>query len=266
MSRRDVYLMACATLIAVFALAGIWEFVLEDAILSAIDSSHVTEPAALRWKFAVTATAFATIATAIFTAVLLRVIGERQRARAHLKETEERFGDFADAASDWFWETDERLRFTRVFGRLELDASRFIGKTRRELVNVEADPDMWAAHFADLDARRPFRDLIHAMARPDGSMMSGRISGVPVFDANGEFQGYRGVGSDVTRQIEAEEQARSAQDRLAIGVEGLSEQFVLCDSDDRIVIANRACREFHRSIADAVEPMSAFGGKAVVAD
>ncbi len=258
MSRRHVYLVACVTLIAVFALAGIWEFVLEDAILSAIDSSHVTEPTATRWEFTVTAAAFATIATAIFIALSLRVIGERQRARAHLEESEERFGHFADAASDWFWETDARLRFTRVFGRLELDASQFIGKTRRELVDVDADPDMWAAHFADLDARRPFRDLIHAMARPDGSMMWGRISGVPVFDADGKFQGYRGVGSDVTRQIEAEEQARSAQERLAIGVEGLSEQFILCDSDDRIVIANRACREFHRSIADVVEPGTAY--------
>ena len=76
MSRRHVYLVACVTLIAVFALAGIWEFVLEDAVLSAIESPHVSESSALRWEFAVTATAFVTIATAIFSAISLRLIGE----------------------------------------------------------------------------------------------------------------------------------------------------------------------------------------------
>ena len=39
-------------------------------------------------------------------------VGARQQAEEALRESNERFKDFAKLASDWFWETDENLRFT----------------------------------------------------------------------------------------------------------------------------------------------------------
>src|SRR5258707_10347357 len=64
-----------------------------------------------------------------------------------------------------------------------------------------------------LEARQPFRDFVYRAARSDGSLVCYKISGKPVFDANGEFRGYRGTGTDVTALRTAEAEARESEQR-----------------------------------------------------
>ncbi len=64
-----------------------------------------------------------------------------------------------------------------------------------------------------LEARQPFRDFVYRAARSDGSLVYYKISGKPVFDANGEFRGYRGTGTDVTALRTAEAEARENEQR-----------------------------------------------------
>ena len=63
-------------------------------------------------------------------------------------------------------------------------------------------------------ARKPFRDFVYRATQSDGSAVYNKISGKPVFDANGEFRGYRGTGTDVTALRTAE--GRSSRKRAAI--------------------------------------------------
>jgi two-component system cell cycle sensor histidine kinase/response regulator CckA len=49
-----------------------------------------------------------------------------------------------------------------------------------------------------LHARRPFRDFVLKHRDAKGNIGFTSISGAPVFDANGDLKGYRGVGKDVT--------------------------------------------------------------------
>jgi len=53
-----------------------------------------------------------------------------------LRENERRFRDFAAAASDWFWEQDAELRFTRVSGSLATAAGR--EANRRVVLRIDA--------------------------------------------------------------------------------------------------------------------------------
>src|SRR5258706_14776413 len=64
-----------------------------------------------------------------------------------------------------------------------------------------------------LEARQPFRDFVYRAARSDGSLVCYKISGRPVFDANGEFRGYRGTGTNVTALRTAEAEARETEQR-----------------------------------------------------
>ena len=67
--------------------------------------------------------------------VMLRDITGRQMAENALRESEERFRDFAATASDWFWEMDENLRFTYFSNRSGHSgpgSDERIGKTRAE--------------------------------------------------------------------------------------------------------------------------------------
>jgi PAS domain S-box-containing protein len=137
-----------------------------------------------------------------------RQLAEREATQARLKDSEERFRDFAETASDWFWEQDENLRFSylsnAVHARSGLPVDEHIGKTRRDVVHLGVSEEQWRAHDADLAARRPFHDFQFQRQGDDGAIHHIRISGRPVFGADGRFAGYRGTARNVTDEVEAE--------------------------------------------------------------
>ncbi len=120
-----------------------------------------------------------------------------------LQKSESLFRDFAEVSSDWFWETDEEHRFRDVFGESLSPPSSFLGKTRRDVIAHDVAPDVWSTHEEDLAARRSFRDFVYPMRGPGGHLVWVRISGKPIQCADGSFAGYRGVGHDVTAEMEA---------------------------------------------------------------
>jgi diguanylate cyclase (GGDEF)-like protein len=108
---------------------------------------------------------------------------------------------------DWLWEMDESLRFTgirRIRGeKLTLRDAEVLGKRRWELEGGLIQPASWEEHQRALEARQPFRDLILRRWQPNGRPAYHLASGAPVFDAQGRFRGYRGIGKDVTEQVQA---------------------------------------------------------------
>ena len=156
-------------------------------------------------------------------------------AEAALRESEERFRDFAESTSDWFWETDAAHCFTFSSGMSKrergMPPSALIGKARWELALVDVDADAWTKHRADLEARRPFRDFQYAHLDPQGRRRVVRINGKPVFDARGTFRGYRGTGRNVTAEVEAQRDRR----RFLAAIEQVNDGIALWDSEDRLV-------------------------------
>lgn len=143
-----------------------------------------------------------------------------RRYQQELDDSRRRFQDFAEASSDWLWEMDENLRFTYFSDRIRTvmgqRADHWIGRTLRELTTESnaADDPKWAAHIEDLEAHRPFRNFRYEISLPDGSSRHIAISGLPVFDDNGAFVGYRGSGTDETGQVAAEHRAQESDRRL----------------------------------------------------
>jgi PAS domain S-box-containing protein len=135
-----------------------------------------------------------------------------KEANQALQESEQRFCDYAETASDWYWETDPDHRFTpltervRELGRLPLTSR--IGLARWDFAeDVESQPEKWKLHRSTLEARQPFRDFVYPAVRFDGSLMYVKVSGKPVYDAKGDFLGYRGTGNDVTAVVRADQAA-----------------------------------------------------------
>jgi len=135
-----------------------------------------------------------------------------KEANQALQESEQRFRDYGETASDWYWETDPDHRFTRLtdherlreLGRLPLTSR--IGLTRWDYAkDVESQPEKWELHRSTLEARQPFRDFVYPALRFDGSLMYVKASGKPVYDAKGNFLGYRGTGNDVTAVVRADQ-------------------------------------------------------------
>ena len=149
-------------------------------------------------------------------------IEDRKLTEEALRESEQRFRDYAETASDWFWETGPDHRVTRVSDHLNavgIPPRRLTGVARWDIAtDVESEPEKWRLHRAMLDAHRPFRDFVYSTASGSGSPVYVRTSGKPFFDANGNFLGYRGTGSDITATIRAnhaEKELRKAQAELA---------------------------------------------------
>ncbi|MCP5156026.1 MAG: response regulator [Ectothiorhodospiraceae bacterium] len=149
-----------------------------------------------------------------FVVVLLDAV-EHRRAARQMADSEARLRDFAESASDWFWETGPDLRFTFFSSRFTevtgLDPYSVLGRTREELP-LDVPRAVWEHHLETLHAHRPFRGFVFPRTTPDGRRVWLSISGVPVFDGNGVFEGYRGTGADVTDRERAKLALVAARD------------------------------------------------------
>lgn len=131
--------------------------------------------------------------------------------------------DFAWAGTDWFWEKDSALRFCWFSDQFEevagVSPNLLLGHSRRQMLE-QGDPVTdevtsladWWNHVAQLEAHEPFRDFIHPRMHPRKGKVYVSISGTPVFDADGQFAGYRGSGRDATREIMTEKQLMEAKE------------------------------------------------------
>ena len=81
-------------------------------------------------------------------------------------------------------------------------------------LDLQTEPEKWRLLSGTLDSRKPFRDFVYCCVGGNGSPMYVKASGKPVFDANGEFRGYRGTGTDVTQRNRAEEALRQSTEAL----------------------------------------------------
>jgi diguanylate cyclase (GGDEF)-like protein/PAS domain S-box-containing protein len=133
-----------------------------------------------------------------------RDVRESLAAEQALKESEARFRSLSQLSADVFWEQDADYRFTSFsekHPRPHMQA--WLGKRRSELGYVNMTPADWAAHYADLDARRTFHDLELCRVE-NGEAVWITVSGEPIFAADGGFRGYRGVGRNITERKRGE--------------------------------------------------------------
>ena len=149
---------------------------------------------------------------------------------------------FADISTDWVWETDAQHRFAYFNSRWSTatghDRKTVLGRTRFDLPISTDDPEDLVRHRADLDAHRPFRNFVYAHDQ-FGRRRHIRISGFPIFAADGAFRGYRGIGADVTTEVTAKRTAEQARQRLFDAINGIADGFLLFDADDRLVLCNQ---------------------------
>jgi PAS domain S-box-containing protein len=133
---------------------------------------------------------------------------EQVRAQRKLAESEARFRDFAEVASDWLWEMDADLRFSYFSRRtgeiIGFDPTTYLGRRRSDVASEDTTKEKWRRHLDDLENHRPFRDFEYQFRDGGGDLRSARISGKPLFTEDGRFAGYRGTGTDVTRERNAQ--------------------------------------------------------------
>jgi signal transduction histidine kinase len=189
-------------------------------------------------------------------ALLQEQTAELVETATALRTSETRFRDYALASSDWFWEQDAELRFSSF-----ADVSRgpgpyldHIGRKRWEVGANGVSAEQWAAHKADLAARRPFRDFRYERIGRDGKNHVFSISGNPVFDENGVFVGYRGNGRDVTAMVEMEVETRRKSTILQAMLDHFPAGVSIMDHELNVIMFNQRFLELLEFPAERFQP------------
>ena len=124
----------------------------------------------------------------------IRFAIERKKSEAAIRESEERFQDYARIGSDWFWEMGADLRFSTVTGNMlpstGIDPEDFRGRLLDDIIDPET-PDLDIQLLLnDLAHRKAFRNTQIAVHGACGDIGWIRISGKPMFKG-GRFMGFR---------------------------------------------------------------------------
>jgi PAS domain S-box-containing protein len=187
-----------------------------------------------------------------------RDITEQRLAYLKLAESERRHALMAELSVDWYWQTDAEHRIDE-FGPMARDllgerATEALGQTRWAFHPDGASDAEWAAHRADLEARRPFRGFEYAIRQPGRGLRWISIGGQPRFDARGEFIGYHGVGRDITLRKRAE--------RVLLNRNQALERLV-ADRTAELEHSNRDLEAFSRQLAHELRtPIGQIAGLA----
>lgn len=176
---------------------------------------------------------------------------ERIRGVNDLRFEQKRSADFASVSSDWYWETDENLRFTYLSERFAevtgVQPEALIGKTREEIGAPGANPEQYQRLLKTLHDHKPFKDFVHHRDHASGRRVYISISGKPVFEEDGDFIGYRGSGRDVTAHVVQSRELKRLADqaetdnRMILRVmNGIPALIGYIDKDQRYVFGNWA--------------------------
>jgi PAS domain S-box-containing protein len=148
-------------------------------------------------------------------------ITERKMAHTALLESELRFRSLVEAATDWIWEVDENFTYVysspKIRDLLGYEPEEIIGKTRFDLMHPQDAHRLMQKFKQFNDERTPFVALENINIHKNGSFVTIETSGVPFFDENGKFCGFRGIDRDVSDRKKLEEKYLQAQKMEAVG-------------------------------------------------
>lgn len=158
----------------------------------------------------------ALLITAFLLLIIDRLIFRRlKQVNSERHVSDERLRDLVSLSSDWFWEQDDQFRFTAMsegIDRAHISRKNVLGKCRWELA-IDLTSEQLAAHQRDLQAHRSFK-LEYPIRDENGVTRWFFAQGLPLFERNGRFVGYRGIGRDITEQVQTREELTRHRNHL----------------------------------------------------
>ena len=123
--------------------------------------------------------------------------------------------DFEASARDWLWETDAKGRIIYASNRLaELAGTSLDDVIGKELWEVAGGRDIcpkWV-DFYDKVNQHGHVEALELPARIGGAMQRWQLRARPLFDSQGTFIGYRGVGTDITQDHQLKQDIITAKE------------------------------------------------------
>ena len=154
----------------------------------------------------------------LFAVFVILAVLRVTRIAAALAESEARFRALTELSADWWWEQDAEFRFVHAAGGKgsfsNIELKDFMGRRRWDAPNVKPVNTTWEAHQLLLEEHQPFTGLVMEYTNSNGTKHYNTAAGMPIFDAEGNFCGYRGVGREITATLQMERALRHSEARF----------------------------------------------------
>ena len=178
---------------------------------------------------------------------LQQEIKERQKIEDSLRESEERFRNLIETSSDWVWEVNRDAVYTyaspKIKELLGYEPEEILGKTPFDLM-PEAEAARVKAEFARLvQEHRSFECLVNINQHKDGREVIIETSGVPIFDRDNNWCGYRGIDRDVSERHRASTTIKRNLALLQTIIDATPDIIFVKDKEGRYQWVNQAVAE-----------------------
>lgn len=143
-------------------------------------------------------------------------LSEYQQIEIKLRENEEKFRLLVESTSDWIWEVDVHGNYTYVSPQVETllgyAPEEIMGKSPFSFMPSEEIQHIGSEFKKCFENRLPIIALRNTNICKDGTLKILETSGVPFFDKNWKFAGYRGIDRDITERILIETMLKQERD------------------------------------------------------
>jgi len=150
-------------------------------------------------------------------------ITDHKRLELALRRSRQRYQGLVETTSDWIWEVDENATYTycspKVKDILGYSPEQVLGKKPFEFM-PEREAKQVSGLFQEIISRRKaFAGLENVNRHKAGHEVALETSGVPLFDDNGKFTGFRGIDRDITKRKRAESSLDNLNQELEKSIE-----------------------------------------------
>lgn len=167
---------------------------------------------------------------------------DRQLAIEALRDSEERFRNLVEASSDLIWEVDKNGIYTYVSPKvrdiLGYEPEEVLGKSPVEFMPLDRRESIAHDFAVIFITPQAFQCLENIQIHHHGHLVWLETSGVPIFDSEGTFQGYRGISRDITQRQQAETSLRHTQQQLQAILDNSPAVIYVIDTDNRFLLIN----------------------------
>ncbi len=177
-------------------------------------------------------------------AIFARDVTDQRRAETALRLSEQRFRDVSEAVGEYIWETNADNAFTFVTEDsifvLGYTPDELLGRTMDSLVPESIVDDYRAWQADTIGNHQPFSNIEVQILTKDNQRIWLQISGVPYFDEEEQFMGYRGAAMNVTDRKEQQEAVKASERKLRALAESAYDAIVMINADGIISFWNEA--------------------------
>jgi PAS domain S-box-containing protein len=148
-------------------------------------------------------------------------IRKRREIETRLRDSELRFRNLVESIKDWFWEVNPHGVYTyagpQIKALLGYDPDEMLGKTAFDFMTPEEKKRVEKIFRALVAERKPMELMKNRLLHKDGRQVVVETSGLPIYDAQARFCGFRGTDRDITEKAKLEEHLQQAQKMESIG-------------------------------------------------